>query len=136
MFLNTDLHRRHLSDNFDERIQQCHQSFVVTIDNHFIISTDYWDKNFCVKNTDMARTTQVLYGHFDIVTCAYRSDITIAGTIVDKQYPNQEINPLPAAILIAHDTEIRCLWISAELAIVLTGSEHCLILQHTLQGDI
>ncbi|CAF4921523.1 unnamed protein product, partial [Rotaria sp. Silwood2] len=54
----------------------------------------------------------------------------------DKEYPNQEINPSPAAILTGHDTEIVCLWISAELGIVLSGSEHGLVLQHTLQGDI
>ncbi|CAF1181559.1 unnamed protein product [Rotaria sp. Silwood1] len=159
LVLNTGLHRRHLGDNFDECIQQRHQSFVVTADNRFIISTGYWDKSFRVQNTDMARTTQVLYGHFDIVTCTCRSDITIAGNcfiatgsrdstvciwiwngtkgaIVDKEYPNQEINPSPAAILTGHDTEIISLWISAELGIVLSGSEHGFVLQHTLQGDI
>ncbi|CAF4655026.1 unnamed protein product, partial [Rotaria sp. Silwood2] len=30
LVLNTGLHRRHLGDNFDECIQQRHQSFVVT----------------------------------------------------------------------------------------------------------
>ncbi|CAF4132174.1 unnamed protein product [Rotaria magnacalcarata] len=156
---NLNLSRRNLGDNFDERIQQRHQSFVVTADNRHIISTGYWDKSFRVQNTDMAKITQVLYGHFDIVTCASRSEITIAGNcflatgsrdctvcvwiwngtkgaIVDREYPNQEINPSPAAILTGHDTEITCLWISAELGIVLSGSEQSLVLQHTLNGDI
>ncbi len=31
---------------------------------------------------------------------------------------------------------MTCLWISAELGIVLSGSEHSLVLQHTLHGDI
>ncbi|CAF3278946.1 unnamed protein product [Rotaria socialis] len=156
---NLNLSRRNLGDNFDERIQQRHQSFVVTADNRHIISTGYWDKSFRVQNTDMAKITQVLYGHFDIVTCVCRSEITIAGNcflatgsrdctvcvwiwngtkcaIVDREYPNQEINPSPAAILTGHDTEITCLWISAELGIVLSGSEQSLVLQHTLNGDI
>ncbi|CAM4796107.1 unnamed protein product [Rotaria magnacalcarata] len=60
---NINLNRRHLGDNFDEAIQQRHQSFVVTVDNRFIIST-------------------------------------------------------------------------AELSVVLSGSEHSLTLQHTLNGDI
>jgi len=47
-----------------------------------------------------------------------------------------EINPSPAAILTGHDSEITCMWISAELGIVLSGGEHGLILQHTLTGDI
>ncbi|CAF3571721.1 unnamed protein product [Rotaria sp. Silwood2] len=96
--------------------------------------------------TDMAKITQVLYGHFDIVTCVCRSEVTIAGNcflatgsrdctvcisiwngtkgaIVDCEYPNQ-------------DREITCLWISAELGIVLNGSEQSLVLQHILNGDI
>ena len=112
LVLNTGLHRRHLGDSFDERLQQRHQSFVVTGDNRFIISTGYWDKSFRVQNTDMAKTTQVLYGHFDLVTCVCRSEVTVAGNcflatgsrdstvciwiwngargaIVDKEYPNQ-----------------------------------------------
>ena len=67
---NLNINRRHLGDN---------QSFVVTADNRFIISTGYWDKSFRVQNTDMAKITQVLYGHFDIVTCVCRSEITVAG---------------------------------------------------------
>ncbi|CAF3848697.1 unnamed protein product, partial [Rotaria sp. Silwood1] len=156
---NINLNRRNLGDNFDERIQQRHQSFVVTADNRYIISTGYWDKSFRVQNTDIAKITQVLYGHFDIVTCVCRSEVTIAGNcflatgsrdctvciwiwngtkgaIVDREYPNQEINPSPAAILTGHDREITCLWISAELGIVLSGSEQSLVLQHTLNGDI
>ena len=159
LVLNTGLHRRQLGDNFDERLQQRHQSFVVTADNRFIISTGYWDKSFRVQNTDMAKTTQVLYGHFDLVTCICRSEITVAGNcflatgsrdstvciwiwngtrgaIVDKEYPNQDVNPSPAAILTGHDTEITCIWISAELGIVLSGSERSLVLEHTLNGEI
>ena len=47
-----------------------------------------------------------------------------------------EINPSPAAILTGHDTEITCVWLSAELGIVLSGSERSLVLEHTLHGDI
>jgi hypothetical protein len=47
-----------------------------------------------------------------------------------------EINPSPAAILTGHETEITCVWISAELGLVLSGSEHSLVLEHTLHGDI
>ncbi|CAF0884401.1 unnamed protein product [Adineta ricciae] len=159
LVLNTGLHRRHLGDAFDERIQQRHQSFAITADNRFIISTGYWDKSFRVQNTDMAKTIQVLYGHFDVVTCVCRSEVTVSGNcfiatgsrdatvciwvwngskgaIVDKEFPNQDINPSPSAILTGHDSDITCLWISAELGIVLSGSEHSFVLQHTLSGDI
>ena len=51
-------------------------------------------------------------------------------------FPLAEINPSPAAILTGHDTEITCVWISAELGIVLSGSERSLVLEHTLHGDI
>ncbi|CAF5155917.1 unnamed protein product, partial [Rotaria sp. Silwood1] len=69
-------------------------------------------KSFRGQNTDIAKITQVLYGHFDIVTCVCRSEVTIAGNyflatgsrdctvciwiwngtkgaIVDREYPNQ-----------------------------------------------
>ena len=180
MFLvsRTGLHRRHLGDNFDERIQQHHQSFVVTVDNRFIISTGYRDKSFRIQNTDTTKTTQVLYGHFDIVTCICRSEVTTTGTcfiatgsrdfticiwiwngakgaIVDKHNLDQgkinfnenrnffneekcilDINPSPASILTGHDSEIVCLWLSTELGIVLSGSEHGLVFQHTVHGDV
>ena len=177
---NINLNRRHLGDHFDERVQQRHQSFVVTADNRFIVSTGYWDKSFRVHNTDLSKITQVLYGHFDVVTCICRSEVTVAGNcflatgsrdcticiwiwngakgaIVDRECPNQglflivylildltvlfiicllEVNPSPAAILTGHETEVTCLWISAELGIVLSGSENSLVLEHTLHGDI
>jgi hypothetical protein len=47
-----------------------------------------------------------------------------------------EVNPSPAAILTGHNTEVTCIWISAELGMVLSGSERSLVLQHTLHGDI
>ncbi|CAF0746128.1 unnamed protein product [Didymodactylos carnosus] len=159
LVLNTGLQRRHLGNNFDERLQQRQQNFMVTADNRFIVATGFWDKSFRVLNTDNAKITQVLYGHFDIVTCICRSEITVAGNcfittgsrdctvciwiwngtkgaVVDREYPNQDINPSPAAILTGHDSEITCLWISAELGIVLSGGENGLVLEHTLNGDV
>lgn len=128
LVLNTGLHRRHLGDAFDERIQQRHQSFVITADNRFVISTGYWDKSFRVQSTDMAKTMQVLYGHFDVVTCVCRSEVTVSGNcfiatgsrdatvciwvwngskgaIVDKEFPNQGLtndfnNPLIQRLII------------------------------------
>ncbi|CAM4835009.1 unnamed protein product [Rotaria magnacalcarata] len=58
---NINVNRRRLGDNFDEGIQQRHQSFVVTVYTRFIISTSYWDKSFRVSNTDIAKITQVLW---------------------------------------------------------------------------
>ena len=137
LVLNTGLHRRHLGENFDERIQQRHQSFVVSADNRCIISTGYWDKSFRVQNTEMARTTQVLYGHFDIVTCACRSEVTAAGNcfiatgsrdstvcvwiwngmkgaIVDKDNPNQgtvffSMKEVELIVLYSRNQSITCI---------------------------
>ncbi|CAF3468490.1 unnamed protein product, partial [Rotaria sp. Silwood2] len=38
---NINLNRCHLGDNFDKPIQQRHQSFSVTGNNRYIISTGY-----------------------------------------------------------------------------------------------
>jgi WD40 repeat protein len=48
----------------------------------------------------------------------------------------KDVNPSPAAILTGHTSEITCLWISAELGMVLSGSERSSVLQHTLTGEI
>ena len=49
---------------------------------------------------------------------------------------NLDINPSPAAILTGHENEITCLWISAEMGIVLSGSERGFIIEHTLAGEL
>ncbi|CAF4999496.1 unnamed protein product, partial [Rotaria sp. Silwood1] len=134
---NINLNRRHLGDNFDERIQQRHQSFVVTGNNRYIISTGYWNKITCVCRSEVtiAENCFLATGSRVYTVCIWIWN-GIKGAIVDREYPNQKINPSPAAILTGHNREITCLWISAERGIVLSDSEQSLVLQHILNSDI
>ena len=48
----TNLAKRNLGDNFDERVSLNHNSFCVTADNQLIIATAFWDKSFRLYSVD------------------------------------------------------------------------------------
>ena len=73
----TGLHRRNLGNNFDQRLKTTHANFVVTSDNKHILAAGFWDKSFRAFNTDSAKAVQVVYGHYDVVTCLARSECNI-----------------------------------------------------------
>jgi hypothetical protein len=158
---NTGLHRRQLGENFDDKLQLNQNNFIVTYDNKFILATGFFDKSFRVFQTDSAKITQVIYGHYDLVTCINRSEMTqngncfIAtgsrdstimiwiwngqkGLIVNKDLTsaNQNENPSPGAILTGHIRQIVGVVVSSELGLVISASQHGPILVHTVYGDL
>ncbi|XP_075054984.1 lipopolysaccharide-responsive and beige-like anchor protein [Mixophyes fleayi] len=153
---NTGLHRRQISDLLDQSIQVHSQCFVITADNRFIIVCGFWDKSFRVYSTDTGKLTQVVFGHWDVVTCLARSESYIGGDcyilsgsrdatlllwywngknngIGDN--PNNEF-ATPRAILTGHDCEITCTTICAELGLVISGSKEGPCLIHSMNGDL
>lgn len=66
--------RRHLGDNFDERLQVTSGQFATTPDNRILFAGGYWDKSFRVYALETCRIVQVIYGHFGVVTCLARSE--------------------------------------------------------------
>ncbi|CAI9734316.1 beige-like isoform X4 [Octopus vulgaris] len=154
---NTGLHRRTLGDNFDQRLKVTHSSFVTTADNRFIFACGFWDKSFRIFATDYARIVQVIYGHFDIVTCITKSEnntnydcYIVTGskdcTVMVWQFNarNQAIigdigtaeKPTPKATLTGHQTEVICVAVLSELGLVISGSRNGPCLVHTLTGDL
>jgi hypothetical protein len=69
---NTGLHRRQLGENFDDKLQLNQNNFIVTYDNKFILATGFFDKSFRVFNADTAKVAQIIFGHYDLVTCVNR----------------------------------------------------------------
>ncbi|KAK2185649.1 hypothetical protein NP493_229g03011 [Ridgeia piscesae] len=157
LVFGTGLQRRSLGDNFDERLKVSHSNFVVTVDNRFIMATGFWDKSFRIFNTEMARITQVIYGHFDVVTCIARSESNInqdcyivTGSkdctvmVWHWQAKQQSIlgdnnsteDPTPKATLTGHQSTVTCVLVSAELGIVVSGSLDGAVLIHTNAGDL
>ena len=51
--------RRHLGDNFSQRVRMRHSCFVVTVDSRFILACGFWDNSFRVFSADTAKIAQV-----------------------------------------------------------------------------
>lgn len=157
LVLNTGLHRRTLGDNFDQRLKVTHSNFVTTADNRFIFACGFWDKSFRLFSSDSGKILQVVYGHFDVVTCLTRSECNlnqdcyiITGskdcTVLVWMFTsrNQAIigdngsieHPTPKLTLTGHNTEVTCVSVLAELGMVVSGSKDGPCLVHTLNGDL
>ncbi|XP_067848250.1 lipopolysaccharide-responsive and beige-like anchor protein isoform X1 [Heptranchias perlo] len=153
---NTGMHRRQITDLLDQSIQVNSQCFVITADNRFILVCGFWDKSFRVYSTDTGKLTQVIFGHWDVITCLARSESYIGGDCyilsgsrdatlllwywngknhTVGEYPNTEC-AAPRAILTGHDCEISCAAVCAELGLVISGSKEGPCLIHTMNGDL
>ncbi|XP_048950151.1 lipopolysaccharide-responsive and beige-like anchor protein isoform X6 [Canis lupus dingo] len=153
---NTGMHRRQITDLLDQSIQVHSQCFVITSDNRYILICGFWDKSFRVYSTDTGKLIQVVFGHWDVVTCLTRSESYIGGNcyilsgsrdatlllwywngkssgIGDN--PGSETTT-PRAILTGHDYEITCAAVCAELGLVLSGSKEGPCLIHSMNGDL
>ncbi|XP_053438473.1 lipopolysaccharide-responsive and beige-like anchor protein isoform X3 [Nycticebus coucang] len=153
---NTGMHRRQITDLLDQSIQVHSQCFVITSDNRYILICGFWDKSFRVYSTDTGKLVQVVFGHWDVVTCLTRSESYIGGNcyilsgsrdatlllwywngkssgIGDN--PGSETTT-PRAILTGHDYEITCAAVCAELGLVLSGSQEGPCLIHSMNGDL
>ncbi|XP_068135240.1 lipopolysaccharide-responsive and beige-like anchor protein isoform X2 [Hyperolius riggenbachi] len=153
---NTGMHRRQISDLLDQSIQVHSQCFVITADNRFILVCGFWDKSFRIYSTDTGKLTQVVFGHWDVVTCLARSESYIGGDCYILSgsrdatlllwYWNGKNNGIgdnpniefvtPRAILTGHDCEITCAAVCAELGLVISGSKEGPCLIHSMNGDL
>uniref|UniRef100_A0A672V041 LPS responsive beige-like anchor protein n=1 Tax=Strigops habroptila TaxID=2489341 RepID=A0A672V041_STRHB len=153
---NTGMHRRQITDLLDQSIQVHSQCFVITSDNRYILVCGFWDKSFRVYSTDSGKLMQVIFGHWDVVTCLARSESYIGGNCYILSgsrdatlllwYWNGKTNIIgdnprgdfatPRAILTGHDYEITCATICAELGLVISGSKEGPCLIHSMNGDL
>ncbi|KAG8453968.1 hypothetical protein GDO86_000553 [Hymenochirus boettgeri] len=153
---NTGMHRRQISDLLDQSIHVHSQCFVITADNRFILVCGFWDKSFRIYSTDTGKLTQVIFGHWDVVTCLSRSESYIGGDCYVLSgsrdatlllwYWNGKSNGIgdspgsefatPRAILTGHDCEITCATVCAELGLVISGSKEGPCLIHSMNGDL
>lgn len=153
---NTGMHRRQISDLLDQSIRVHSQCFVITSDNRYILVCGFWDKSFRVYSTDTGKLIQVVFGHWDVVTCLTRSESYIGGNCYILSgsrdatlllwYWNGKSSGIgdnpgsetatPRAILTGHDYEITCAAVCAELGLVLSGSQEGPCLIHSMNGDL
>ncbi|CAM1319766.1 LRBA (predicted) [Pycnogonum litorale] len=164
LMMNATQGRRHLGDNFSERVKMKSNCFVTTVDSRFIISCGFWDKSFRVFSTDSARITQIIFGHYGVVTCLARSECNITSdcyvasgsedcTVMLWHWNaktqsisgesnsasagnNQSEVATPRVTLTGHEQAVTCIVVSAELGIVVSASEDGPVLMHTTGGDL
>ncbi|KAM7412790.1 hypothetical protein PAMA_020257 [Pampus argenteus] len=66
---NTGSNKRQITDLVDQSIQITTHCFVVTADNRYILVCGFWDKSFRVYSSETGKLTQIVFGHWDVVTC-------------------------------------------------------------------
>uniref|UniRef100_A0A8D0DML8 Neurobeachin n=1 Tax=Salvator merianae TaxID=96440 RepID=A0A8D0DML8_SALMN len=148
---NSGVNKRQITDLVDQSIQINAHCFVVTADNRYILICGFWDKSFRVYSTETGKLTQIVFGHWDVVTCLARSESYIGGdcyivsgsrdaTLLLWYWSGRHHiigdNPnTPRAVLTGHDHEVVCVSVCAELGLVISGAKGpCLV--HTITGDL
>ncbi|KAK7933545.1 hypothetical protein WMY93_004441 [Mugilogobius chulae] len=102
------------------------------------------------------KLTQIVFGHWDVVTCLARSESYIGGdcyvlsgsrdaTLLLWYWngKNSSIGEsstteftMPRAILTGHDCEVTCASVCAELGLVISGCKEGPCLVHSMNGDL
>ncbi|KAJ8271849.1 hypothetical protein COCON_G00107080 [Conger conger] len=148
--------RRQVTDLLDQSIQVHSQCFIITADNRFILLCGFWDRSFRVYSTDSGKLSQIVFGHWDVVTCLARSESYIGGdcyilsgsrdTTLLLWYWNGKSCCIgesalaefvtPRAVLSGHNCEVTCASVCAELGLAISGSRDGLCLIHSMNGDL
>lgn len=132
--------KRHLGDNFSQKIKIRANCYVTTVDSRFLVACGFWDNSFRVFSTETAKIVQIVFGHFDVVTCLSRSECNITSdcyiasgsadcTILlwhwnarTQSIVGEGEVPTPRATLTGHEQAVTSVVISAELGLVVSGS--------------
>jgi len=91
--------KRHLGDNFSQKLKIKWNCFVTTVDSRFLIVCGFWDNSFRVFSTEtgkgclhfifnncmftcylflfIAKIVQIVFGHYGVVTWLSRSECNI-----------------------------------------------------------
>ncbi|XP_069017351.1 neurobeachin [Embiotoca jacksoni] len=154
---NTGSNKRQITDLVDQSIQITTHCFVVTADNRYILVCGFWDKSFRVYSSETGKLTQIVFGHWDVVTCLARSESYIGGDCyivsgsrdatlllwywsgrhhIIGDNPSNSDYPAPRAVLTGHDQEVVCVSVCAELGLVISGAKEGPCLVHTITGDL
>ncbi|XP_045149935.1 neurobeachin [Echinops telfairi] len=154
---NSGMNKRQITDLVDQSIQINAHCFVVTADNRYVLICGFWDKSFRVYSTETGKLTQIVFGHWDVVTCLARSESYIGGDCyivsgsrdatlllwywsgrhhIIGDNPNSSDYPAPRAVLTGHDHEVVCVSVCAELGLVVSGAKEGPCLVHTITGDL
>ncbi|XKL61309.1 hypothetical protein PGB90_008366 [Kerria lacca] len=151
---NNNMLKRHLGDNFSQKMKIRWNCFVTTVDSRFLIACGFWDNSFRVFSTETAKIIQIIFGHYGVVTCLSRSECNITSdcyiasgsadcTVLLWHWNARSQTiigdgdvPTPRATLTGHEQPVSTVVISAELGLVVSGSVGGPVLVHTTFGDL
>lgn len=151
---NNNALKRHLGDNFSQKMKIRWNCFVTTVDSRFLIACGFWDNSFRVFSTETAKIVQIIFGHYGVVTCLSRSECNITSdcyiasgsadcTVLLWHWNARSQTiigdgdiPTPRATLTGHEQPVSTVVISAELGLVVSGSIDGPVLVHTTFGDL
>ncbi|XP_014250382.1 neurobeachin isoform X2 [Cimex lectularius] len=146
--------RRHLGDNFSQKLKIRSNCFVTTVDSRFLVACGFWDNSFRVFSTETAKIVQIVFGHYGVVTCLSRSECNITSdcyiasgsadcTVLlwhwnarSQTIVGEGDIPTPRATLTGHEQPVTAVVISAELGLVVSASVNGPVLVHTTFGDL
>ncbi|XP_073999314.1 A kinase anchor protein rugose isoform X3 [Rhodnius prolixus] len=151
---NSIVQRRHLGDNFSQKLKIRSNCFVTTVDSRFLVACGFWDNSFRVFSTESAKIVQIVFGHYGVVTCLSRSECNITSdcyiasgsadcTVLlwhwnarSQTIVGEGDTPTPRATLTGHEQPVTAVVISAELGLVVSASVDGPVLVHTTFGDL
>ena len=149
--------RKLCSDLMDTNFIVQKNSFVVTSDNSYVLVCGFWDRSLRVFNLESGKLAQVVFGHYGIVTCVARTENRTGGNchvvsgsadntllvwewnsrfqciMGEKTIPGEY--PMAKAILMGHESTVKCVTTSSELGIVVSTSDISQILVHLINGE-
>ena len=121
--------------------------FALLPSSKLLFTCGHWDNSFRVTTTDTCKLLQTVTTHQEVVTCiAIASDVTkhwlVTGSedatvIVWEIRPDhldKPINPVPLHTIHGHDNSVTCLAVSAEMDLVVSGSEDSTMMIHSLRS--
>uniref|UniRef100_A0A146M1B0 Neurobeachin n=1 Tax=Lygus hesperus TaxID=30085 RepID=A0A146M1B0_LYGHE len=151
---NNMAQKRHLGDNFSQKLKVRSNCFVTTVDSRFLVACGFWDNSFRVFSTESAKIVQIVFGHYGVVTCLSRSECNITSdcyiasgsadcTVLlwhwnarSQTIVGEGDIPTPRATLTGHEQPVTAVVISAELGLVVSASVDGPVLVHTTFGDL
>ncbi|KAF8571585.1 hypothetical protein P879_00746 [Paragonimus westermani] len=145
-----------LGDDFDLILPAQSNQFLATTDLRILFVCGHDDCSFRLYSLETGRIVQAVYGHFGVVTCLSHSecnsgdhcylvsgsrDCTVKLWIYDARRmlvlgDQASASASSLVSLIGHEAEITSVAVSAELGLILSGSDGGTCLLHSTRGEL
>ncbi|KAF7257255.1 hypothetical protein EG68_05654, partial [Paragonimus skrjabini miyazakii] len=145
-----------LGEDFDLILPAQSNQFLAATDLRILFVCGHDDCSFRLYSLETGRIVQAVYGHFGVVTCLSHSecnsgdhyylvsgsrDCTVKLWIYNMRRmlvlgDQASLSASPLVSLIGHEAEITSVAVSAELGLILSGSDGGTCLLHSTRGEL